>query len=83
MLTKKHLRPQVSSKVPLTMGEKNKPWEGRAAGRWEHPISTVSHLPEGTCHNSSSQEGSAGPTCPALPAWEDFPAMAWLGNGQH
>lgn len=32
MLTKKHMRPQVSSKLPLTMGEKKKAI-GRASSR--------------------------------------------------
>lgn len=69
MLTKKHVRPQVSSKLPLTMETTNKPYEGRAAGRWEHPPSTVVPPHRGDMSQAAAPRGTVlAPPAQPLPA---------------
>lgn len=67
MLTKKHVRPQVSSKLPLTMGKKKNHTKSEQQGGGSIPPALRSHPAEGTCHKQKAPGDSAGPTCPAAP----------------
>lgn len=83
MLTKKHRRPQESSKLPLTMAEK-KISHMKQQGGGSIPPAQRSHLTEKTCHKEQPPAGQCWPHLPShsLLVWENFPAMAQLGNGQ-
>lgn len=85
MLTKKHVRPQVSSKLTMTMGEKINHMKSEHQGGGTIPPSTTVPPHRRDVSQAEAPGGQCWPHLPShsLPAWEDFPSMPQLGNGQH
>lgn len=80
MLTKKHMRPQVSSKLPLTMGKKKSHRKGEQQGGGSIPQHCSPTSQRGHVTGSSPPGGSAGPTCPAAPCRLGRIFQPWLSS---